>query len=161
MRSAPQNRLSLAISLINAIVSAEILGVADMALDLYFHQSLKPRRCQREPRLWLNNEESLFPGPHHAGQQDQKHAVRFGTGRSFDLSTQDDQRLSKKGIFCDQFGLTSGKVGQCAKQERGGIWFGPSDIAAVKRLKAMASQPLEKGENPLHGRRSPLVKISR
>jgi len=47
MRSAPHSRLSLAISLINAMVSAEILGLAEVALDLYFHKSLKPWRCQR------------------------------------------------------------------------------------------------------------------
>jgi hypothetical protein len=35
MRSAPQSRLFLAISLINAIVSAATFGLADMAFDLY------------------------------------------------------------------------------------------------------------------------------
>ena len=42
IRSAPHSRLFLAISWINAMVSAEILGVAEMALDLYFQKSLKP-----------------------------------------------------------------------------------------------------------------------
>jgi len=47
MRSAPHNRLSLAISSIKATVSAEILGVAEVALDLYLQKSLKPWRCHR------------------------------------------------------------------------------------------------------------------
>ncbi len=47
-----------------------------------------------QQRLWLNDDEGLFPGPHHACQQDQVHPVRLGTGRSFHLSTQDDQLLT-------------------------------------------------------------------
>jgi len=42
IRSAPHSRLSLAISLIKATVSEDILGVGAAALDLYFHKSLKP-----------------------------------------------------------------------------------------------------------------------
>jgi hypothetical protein len=58
--------LSLAICCIKATVSAEILGVADMALDLYFHKSLKPWRGPREPRRWLDNEQRLLPGVYHS-----------------------------------------------------------------------------------------------
>ncbi len=36
IRSAPHSRLSLAMALINSMVSAEILGVAELDLDLYF-----------------------------------------------------------------------------------------------------------------------------
>ncbi len=39
MRSAPHSRLLLAISCIKATASAEIFGVAEVALDLYFHKS--------------------------------------------------------------------------------------------------------------------------
>jgi len=42
MRSAPHSRWLLAISCIKVTVSAEILGVAEVALDLYLHKSLKP-----------------------------------------------------------------------------------------------------------------------
>ncbi len=42
MRSAPHSRLLLAISCIKVTVSAEILGVAEVVLDLYLHKSLKP-----------------------------------------------------------------------------------------------------------------------
>ena len=47
IRSAPQSRLLLAISLINATVSAGIFGLAEAALDLYFQYSLNPWRCHR------------------------------------------------------------------------------------------------------------------
>ena len=47
IRSAPQSRLSLAICLIKATVSWDILGVREAARDLYFQKSLKPWRCQR------------------------------------------------------------------------------------------------------------------
>jgi hypothetical protein len=68
-----------------------------------------------QERPWLNDEQRLFPGLNHPGQKHQEHAIPFGTGRSFHLSSEDDQLLSKEGIFCHQFGLISGKVGQCAK----------------------------------------------
>ncbi len=64
-----------------------------------------------QQRLWLNDDEGLFPGPHHACQQDQVHPVRLGTGRSFHLSTQDDQLLTQEGVFCHKLGLVPGKVG--------------------------------------------------
>ncbi len=47
IRSAPQRRFCTAISLIKATVSAEIFGLADAALDLYFQYSLNPWRCHR------------------------------------------------------------------------------------------------------------------
>src|SRR5258708_36113529 len=40
-----------------------------------------------QQRLWLNDDEGLFPGPHHACQQDQLHPVRLGTGRTIPQST--------------------------------------------------------------------------
>jgi hypothetical protein len=47
MRSAPQSRLFLAISLINAIVSVATLGLAVLAFDLYLQKRRNPSRCQR------------------------------------------------------------------------------------------------------------------
>ncbi len=44
-----------------------------------------------EERFWLDKVERLFPGPNHPGQKHQKHPIRFGTGGSFHLSTQDDK----------------------------------------------------------------------
>jgi len=100
--------------LIKVTVSWAILGLREAALDLYFHKSLKPWRCQRRSVVFLNDEESLFPGPHYACQQDQEHAVRPGAGRSFHLSPQNNELLTQQGIFCDQVGLASSKVGQYA-----------------------------------------------
>src|SRR5215469_16643214 len=100
MRSAPHSRLSFVISRIKERVSWDIFGLREAAFDLYFQKSLKPWRCQREPRLWLNDDEGLFPGPHHACQQHQEHAVCLGTGRSFYLSAQDDQLLTQERVFC-------------------------------------------------------------
>src|SRR5215469_2048537 len=150
MRSAPHRRFSLAISLIKSTVSWEILGAREAALDLYLQKSLKPWRCHREIRLWLNDEQCLFPGVYHACQQDQEHAVRLGTGRSFHLSTQDDHLLAQQCIFCDQFGLPSGKVGQRPQQEGGGVWLGPSEVAVMERPKTQAYQLHDEDENSLH-----------
>ena len=160
MRSAPHSRLSLAISWIKATVSAEIFGAAEVALDLYFQKSLKPWRCHREPRLWLNNEQHLLPGSYYPGQKHEEHAVRPGTSRPFHLSTQDDQRLSQQGVFCHELGLATGLVGQHPQYERGRVRFGPGDEAAVERVKTKAYQACDESEKPLHSRHSPLVKLS-
>jgi len=114
-----------------------------------------------QQRLWLDNEEGLFPDPNGPRQKNQEHPVRFGTGRSFHLSPQDDKLLAKERILCDKFGLTSGKVCQCPQHERGGVRFGPSDEAAMERLKAKTYHPLDEGENPMHSVRDPLVEMSR
>ena len=47
MRSAPQSRLLLAISLINAIVSGEIFDCLASAFDLCFQNKRKSSRCHR------------------------------------------------------------------------------------------------------------------
>jgi hypothetical protein len=58
-----RRRFSFAISLINAIVSAATLGLCEEAFDLRFQYRRKSSRCQREPRIWLNDEERLLPCP--------------------------------------------------------------------------------------------------
>jgi hypothetical protein len=95
MRSAPQNRLFAAISLIKLIASGEILGFLERTFDLCFQNSQKSSRCQREPRLRLDKEERFFPGSNHAGQEHQKKPVRLSVHRAFDLSTQDEQLVTK------------------------------------------------------------------
>ncbi len=113
-----------------------------------------------QERLWLNDEQGLFPGPNCPRQKNQEHSVRFGTGRSSHLSMEDDQLLAKDRVFCYEFGLASGKVCQRPQHERGGVRFCPGDEAAVERLKTKACQPLDEGENPLHSVRYPFVKIA-
>ena len=70
-----------------------------------------------QERLWLNNEQRLFPGPNHSCQKHQEHPIRFGTGRSFHLSAEDNQLLSQERVFCHEFGLASGKVCQRPQHE--------------------------------------------
>ncbi len=56
--------------------------------------------------------------------------------------------------------IASGEVCQCAQQERGGIRFGQDDEAVAQRPKTKARQPRDEGENPVHRRCSPFVKMS-
>ncbi len=93
MRSAPQSRLSVAISLIKLIVSSESLGLLECAFDLRFQNKRKSSRWKPQKRLWLDKEESLFPSPNHAGQKHQEKPIRFPIGRSFDLSAKDHELL--------------------------------------------------------------------
>src|SRR5258708_24018767 len=94
IRSAPQSRLVLAISLINATVSAEIFGLAEAALDLYFQYSLNPWRCHRRSVVFLDDEERLLPGQNHPSQQHQEHPIHSSACWSFHLSAKDDELLA-------------------------------------------------------------------
>ncbi len=87
-----------------------------------------------QKRPWLDNDQGLFPGPNRPRKKNQEHPVRFGTGGSFHLSPDDDQLLTKKRVFCHEFGLASGKVCQRPQQERGGVRFCPGDEAVVCTL---------------------------
>ncbi len=103
-----------------------------------------------QQRLWLDDEQGLFPGLNHSREKNQQHAVRLGIGRPFHLSTQDNQRLSEECVFCHKLRLALGKVGQRPQQERGGVWFGSDDETVMKRLKTQACQLRDERENPLH-----------
>jgi hypothetical protein len=70
------------------------------------------RRCQRSSVSFRDNEQGLFPGPNRLCQKHQEHPVRFGTGRSFHLSSEDNKLLAQERVFCHEFGLASGKVCQ-------------------------------------------------
>ena len=94
MRSAPQSRLFAAISLIKAIVSGESLGFLAHAFDLCFQNTRKSSRWKPQKCLRLDNEEGLFPGPNHSGQEHQEKPICLPVDGSCNLSTQDDQLLS-------------------------------------------------------------------
>lgn len=96
------------------------LGCGRNGSGLVFPKELEALAMSPQERLWLDNEQRLLPGSYHPGQKHQEHPIRFGTGRSFHLSPQDDQLLTQECVFCDKFGRASGKVGQRPQQERGG-----------------------------------------
>jgi hypothetical protein len=125
-------------------------------VGLVLPKELETLAMPAQQRLWLNDDEGLFPGPNHSCQEHQEHAVCLGTGRSFHLSTQDEQLLTQERVFCHKLGPAPGKIVQRPKQERGGVWFGPGDEAMVERLKTNACHPLHEGENPMHSVHSPL-----
>ena len=91
MRSAPQSRLFAAISWIKVIISHESRGLLECAFDLCFQNKRKSSRCQREIRLWLDEEKRLFPGPNHPGENHQEKPIGLQIDGVFDLSTEDDQ----------------------------------------------------------------------
>jgi hypothetical protein len=150
IRSAPHKRLFLAISLINATVSAAIFGLGAVALDVYFQNSraslaVPPQKC-----LWLDDEKRLFPGPNGSCQQHQEHPIGLLANRSFDLSAEDNERLSEECVFGHEFGLVSGKVSHGSQLERGGSWFCPVDEVVLDRLEAYVCQSFDEGEKAMH-----------
>ena len=91
MRSAPQSRLCAAISWIKVMVSHESRGLLERTFDLCCQTKRKSSRCQREIRLWLDEEKRLFPGPNHPGENRQEKPIGLQIDGVFDLSTEDDQ----------------------------------------------------------------------
>src|SRR5262249_19712598 len=127
IRSAPQSRLSLAISLPQRYGLSGYFRLGRNCSRFVLPEKSKSLAMPPEQRLWLDNEQDLFPGLNRSREKNQKHAVRLGTGRLFHLSTENDQRLSQECVFCHEFGLASAKVSQHPQQERGGVRFGPGD----------------------------------
>ena len=47
----------------------------------------------------------MLPVSSHLGQKHQEHPVRFGTGRSFHLSVEDNELLTEERVLCYEFVL--------------------------------------------------------
>jgi hypothetical protein len=73
------------------MVSHESRGLLERAFDLCFQHKRKSSRCQREIRLWLDEEKRLFPGPNHSGENHQEQPIGLQIDGVFDLSTQDHE----------------------------------------------------------------------
>jgi hypothetical protein len=121
-----------------------------MALPTRLVFPKKPKSLAMPPqqRLWLNDEQRLFPGPYCSCQHHQEHSIRPGACGSFDVSAEDNQLLAQERVFCHEFRLASGKVCQDPHHERGGgVRFGPVSEAVEERLKAKACKPFDEGKN--------------
>jgi hypothetical protein len=142
--------LFAAICLINVIVSCESLGFLEQAFDVCFQNRRKSSRGPREISLWLYDKERLFPVPNHSREKYEEHSICFLVYRSFDLSTQDDQLVSQQCVFCQQFGFTSGQVGDSPKHEESRWWFDPSRNTFLERVKAETDVLLDRGKYRQH-----------
>ena len=65
-----------------------------VCLGFAFPEQAEELMMPAQKRLWPDQEEGLFPGPNHPGQEHQEKSVRRPIDGSFDLSTKDDQLLS-------------------------------------------------------------------
>ena len=89
-----------------------------------------------QERLWLDNEQGLFPRSNHSCEKHKEQAIRFDTDRSFDVPAQDNQLLAQERVFCHEFGLASSKICHRPHHERSGsVRFGPVYEVVVKRPK--------------------------
>jgi hypothetical protein len=70
-----------------------LLLTSALAFDLCFQNKRKSPRWKPQKCLQLHNEEGLFPGPNHPGQQHQEKPVCLPVDRSFDLPMQNDELL--------------------------------------------------------------------
>ncbi|HEY6406001.1 MAG TPA: hypothetical protein VIY29_00895 [Ktedonobacteraceae bacterium] len=103
--------------MIKAIVLSESLGSRECAFDLRFQSKRKSSRWKPQKRLWLDNEEGMFPCSDHPSQKHQQKPIPLSVCRSSDLSTKNDKLLSQQCVFRKQFGFTSGHIGERSKQK--------------------------------------------
>lgn len=113
-----------------------------------------------EQGLWLHYQEGLLPGSNQRGQRNEQDAIGVGACRPFHLPSVDDKRLSQEGIFRDQFGLASAKIGYGFQRQRGQERFGPTSQARGEGMQAVIQEALESGENSAHRRRFSMSVVS-
>jgi len=65
-----------------------------------------------EQRLWLNDDEGLFPCPNEPSQQDQEHAIGPGERWPLHLPFEDDELLSQERNFGEELRLASAQIGE-------------------------------------------------
>jgi hypothetical protein len=114
-----------------------------------------------QERLWLDNEQDLFPRSSRSSEKDQDQTIGLRACRSFDLSAENNELLTEESVLDHEFGLASGEVCQRPQQERGSSRFCPANERVLERLKAKDYQPLDKDRKTMHSVRNPFVKMSR
>jgi hypothetical protein len=100
-----------------------------------------------QKRLWLDNEERLFPGPNHFGQEHQEQPVSFPVDGSFHLSTQDVQLLPQQRVFGQQFSPASGQIGKRAECHGSRQRFDPTQNTILEHAQAETDSLLNRGED--------------
>ena len=96
-----------------------------MRLGLMLPEQTKKLTVPAEKRLWLDQEERLFPGSDHPCQEHQEKPIRLVVHWSLDLSAQDDELLPQQRVFRQQFGFTSSQIGERSEDKGGRQGFDP------------------------------------
>jgi hypothetical protein len=102
-----------------------------------------------QQRLWLHDDEGLFPCPNEPGQQNQEHAIGPGERWPFHLPLEDKELLAQEHIFREQLGIASTKVGQRLQRQRGSKWFRPLSQASREGMSAAIQEAPERGQKTM------------
>ena len=100
-----------------------------------------------EKGIRLNNEERLFPTAGSPCEQHQKYLIRPGTHWALHLTAQNDELLTKQGVFCDEVRLGAGQIGERCTHERVPRWPRPLQQALAEPMKTGTDLTLE-GKKP-------------
>ena len=109
---------------------------------------MPPEKC-----VWLHDQEGLLPGTNELCQQNEEDTIGPGDWWSFHPPFEENELLAQEGIFRDQFGLASAKIGYGLQRQRGQERFGPTSQARGESMQAVIQEALESGENSSHRRR--------
>jgi hypothetical protein len=82
----------------------------------------------------LHDEEDGLSGANQPGQQDQGQAIGIRAYGPFHLPLEDDNLLAQEGMFGDELGLASAKIGEWRRRQRGPEGFGPTSQARGERI---------------------------
>ena len=100
--------------------------------------------------LRLDNEERLFPGSNHLGEEYQKKSVPLSVCWSLNLSLQDEQLVAQQRVFREQFGFASGQIGERTEYKGGRRWLHPPQNTFLKRMEAKRDALLDRGKHTQH-----------
>lgn len=67
-----------------------------------------------EERIRLDKEKRLFPPAGCPREYNQDHPICLGAGWALHLAAEDDELLTKQGVFGNEFRLGTGKIGERA-----------------------------------------------
>jgi len=113
-----------------------------------------------EQRLWLDNEQGVFPGLNCLARRTRSiRSVLVQAGR-FTCRRRMISCCRSRAFSAMSSDLLLARSVSVQSRERGGVRFCPGDEAVVERPKTIYCQPCDEGENPVHSRRYPFVKMS-
>ena len=133
-----------------AIVSAATFGSMRSRLDFRFQYKRKSSRCHLSSVSGCTMRSVCFQVRTILAKQHEEQAIGFRAGGPFHLPPEDDQLLAQEGIFGDELGLASVKIGEGCQRQGGPERFGPTSQTRGECIQAAILQPPEIGHHTSH-----------
>jgi hypothetical protein len=108
-----------------------------------------------EEGIGLHNEERLFPTAGRPCEQYQEHAIGLGTRWALHPTAEDNQLLTKQGVFGQEFSPGTGQIGKRSSEARVMRWSRPLQGAVAELKETTLDLALEQGKQYRHSDQAP------